>query len=64
MEQQMKQPTHEDWKRAKDTRESEARKTVQALLDGRMGDAKQHALKSDAADDLTWSISKILDGPR
>lgn len=60
----MKQPTHEDWQRAKDARESEARKAVQALLGGRIDDAKQHALKSDAADDLTWSISKILDGPR
>jgi hypothetical protein len=58
-----KQPTHEDWKRAKDLRESEARKTVQALLDGRIDAARQHALKSDAADDLTWSISKILDEP-
>jgi hypothetical protein len=58
-----KQPTHEDWQRARDKREQAAMQAVRSLLNGRTDEAMQQALKAGEQDDLMWSISKILDGP-
>lgn len=58
----MKQPTHKDWETARARRDSAARMTVRALLDGKTDEAMQQALKYDAQDDIMFCISKILDG--
>lgn len=57
------QPTHEDWERARQRRDSAARLSVRALLDGRTDEACQQALKYDENDDIMYAISKILDAP-
>ena len=59
----MNKPTHKDWEVARAKRDSAARLTVRALLDGKTDTAQQHAMEYDAQDDLMWSISKILDAP-
>ena len=57
------QVTHKDWELARARRDSAARATVRALLDGKTDTARQRAMEFDAQDDLMWSISKILDAP-
>lgn len=58
-----KQPTHEDWAKAKAEREAAAMRCVRALIAGKKDAAMQAALEAEARDDLMWSISQFLDGP-
>lgn len=57
-----KQPTHNDWERARGRRDQAARLAIRALLDGKTDEAMQQALKYDESDDVMFAISKILDG--
>ena len=57
------QPTHKDWEIARSRRDSAARLSIRALLDGKTDEATQQALKYDEQDDIMWSISRMLDGP-
>ena len=57
------QPTHKDWETARARRDSAARLTIRALLDGKTDEATQQALKYDEQDDIMFRISKILDAP-
>jgi hypothetical protein len=57
------QLTHKEWEVARGRRDSAARLTVRALLDGRADEAMQQALNYDEQDDIMFRISKILDAP-
>jgi len=56
------QPTHKDWEVARARRDSAARLSIRALLDGKTDEACRQALKYDEQDDLMMSISVSLDG--
>lgn len=54
-------PTHEDWERARKTRNTAALKSVSQLLAGNHAGAMESARESAAADDEMDRITDVLD---
>jgi len=55
-------PTHKDWELARSRRDSAARLSIRALLDGKTDEACQQALRYDEQDGIMMAISVALDG--
>jgi hypothetical protein len=60
---EMKQPTHDDWDRAKQQRDIISRHVVNAILAGETIRAEEHAKQWMMLDDQMLAISNILDAP-